>query len=36
MPFANNIGADQTAHPISTFVVRCLDSIIHLFAVAEI
>ena len=31
MPFANNKGTDQPAHPcslISTFVVRCLDSII--------
>ena len=30
---ANNKGADQPAHPrslISTFVVRCLDSIIYL------
>ena len=32
MPYANNKGADQPAHPCSliiTFVVRCLDSIIH-------
>ena len=31
MPYANNKGADQPAHPrslISAFVVRCLDSII--------
>ena len=31
MPYANNKGADQPAHPrslISTFVVRCLDSMI--------
>ena len=31
MPYANNKGADQPAHPcslISTFVVRCLGSII--------
>ena len=31
MPYANNNGADQPAHPcslISTFVVRCLDSMI--------
>ena len=31
MPYANNKGADQPAHPcsrISTFVIRCLDSII--------
>ena len=30
MPYANNKGADQPAHPrslISTFVVRCLDSV---------
>ena len=29
MPYANNKGADQPAHPrslISTFVVRCLDT----------
>ena len=34
MPYANNKGADQPAHPrslISTFVVRCLDSIISQF-----
>ena len=33
MPYANNKGADQPAHPrslISTFVVRCVDSIIPL------
>ena len=33
MSYANNKGADQPAHPrslISTFVVRCLDSIISL------
>ena len=39
MPYANNNGADQPAHPrslISTFVVRCLDSIISLLAIAEI
>ena len=33
MPYANNKGADQPAHPrslISTFVVRFLDSIISL------
>ena len=32
MPYANNKGADQPAHPwslISGLVVRCLDSIIH-------
>ena len=35
MPYANNKGADQPAHPrslISAFVVRCLDSIITIFA----
>ena len=39
MSYVNNKGADQTVHPrslISTFVVRCLDSIISLFAIAEI
>ena len=39
MPYANNKGADQPAHPrslISAFVVRCLDSIIPLLATAEI
>ena len=39
MPFANNKGADQPAHPrslISTFVVRCLDSIIPLVSIPEI
>ena len=38
MPYANNKGADQTAHPrslISAFVVRCLDSI-SLDSIAEI
>ena len=33
MSYANNKGADQSAHPrslISAFVVRCLDSIIPL------
>ena len=35
----NNKGADQPAHPrslISTFVVRCLDSIISLVSISEI
>ena len=39
MPYANNKSADQPAHPrslISTFVVRCLDSIIPLFSISEI
>ena len=34
MPYANNKGADQSAHPrslISAFIVRCLDSIISSF-----
>ena len=38
MLYANNKGADQHAHPcsqISAFVVRCLDSIIPLLAIAE-
>ena len=38
MPYANNKGADQPAHPrslISAFVVRCLDSIIPVLAIAE-
>ena len=38
MPYANNKGADQPAHLrslISAFVVRCLDSIIPLLAIAE-
>ena len=38
-PCANNKGSDQPAQMrslISAFVVRCLDSIIPLFAVAEI
>ena len=39
MSYANNKGADQTAHPrslISTFGVRCLDSITSLDSIAEI
>ena len=39
MPYANNRGADQPAHLcslISTFVVRCLDSIISLVSISEI
>ena len=39
MPYVNNKGADQPAQPrslISAFVVRCLDSIITLLAIAEI
>ena len=39
MPYANNKGADQHAHPhslISTFDVRCIDSIISLVSICEI
>ena len=39
MPYANNKGADQSAHLrslISTFVVRCLDSIISIVSIPEI
>ena len=39
MPYANKKGAGQPAHPrslISTFVVRCLDSIISLVSRSEI
>ena len=39
MPYANNKGADQPAHPrslISTFVVHCLDSVICILAKAKI
>ena len=39
MPYANNKGADQPAHPrslISTFVVSCLDSIIPLVSISKI
>ena len=39
MPYANNKGADQPAHPrslISTFVVRCLDSMICILAISEV
>ena len=39
MPYANNKGADQPAHPrslISAFVVRYLDKIISLVSRAEI
>ena len=39
MSYANNKDADQPAHPrslISTFVVRCLDSIISLGSIDEI
>ena len=39
MPYANNKGADQPAHPrslISAFVVRCLDSVMSLVSVTKI
>ena len=39
LPYANNKGADQPAHPrslISAFVIRCLDSIMSLVSIAEI
>ena len=39
MTYANNKGADQPGHPrslISTFVVRCLDSIMPLVSISEI
>ena len=39
MPYANNEGADQPAHQrslISTFFVRCLDSMIPLVSISEI
>ena len=39
MPYANNKGADQPAHLhslISTFVVRCLDSMISILALSKV
>ena len=39
MPYANNKGADQPAHPrslISAFIVRCLISTIPILAIAKI
>ena len=39
MPYANNKGADQPAHPrslISTFIVRCLDSMICILAISKV
>ena len=39
MPYANNKGADQPAHPrrlISTFVVRCLDNMICILAIFKV
>ena len=38
MPYANNKGADQPAHPrslISAFVVRCLDSTVSLVSISK-
>ena len=38
-PYANNKVADQPAHPrslISTFVVRCLDSMICILAISKV
>ena len=39
MLYANNKGADQPAHPrslISTFAVRCLDSMICILALSKV
>ena len=39
MQYATNKGADEPAHPrslISTFIIRCLDSIIPLVSISEI
>ena len=39
MAYANNKGADQLAHPrslISTFVVRCLDSMTCILAISKV
>ena len=39
MLYANNKGADQPMHPcslISIFVVRCLDSMICIFAISKV
>ena len=39
LPYVNNRSADQVAHPrslISAFVIRCLDSIVHLVSIFEI
>ena len=39
MPYANNKGADQPAHPhslISTFVVRCSNSMICILAISKV
>ena len=39
MAYANNKGADQPAHPrslISTFIVRCLDSMTCILAISKV
>ena len=39
MPYANNKGADQPAHPhslVSTFVVCCFDSMICILAISKV
>ena len=39
MPYLNNEGADQPVHPcslISTFVVRCIDSLICILAISKV
>ena len=39
MPYANNKGTDQPAHPrslISTFVVLCLNSMIRILAISKV
>ena len=39
MPYANNKGADQPSHPrslISTFVVRCLDSMVCILDISKL
>ena len=39
MPYANNKGADQPAHPrslISTFVVRCIDGMKCILALSKV
>ena len=39
LPYENKKGADQPAHPrslVSTFIFRCLDSILYLVSISEI
>ena len=39
MPYADNKGAAQPVHPsslISTFIVRCLDSMIYILAISKV